>query len=522
MAITNCVKNFKMEVNHNFVEKAKALEPELLFRTVEPTAIVTIDKDLTRWIVAEKQSMACFDQMELQKGDKVCFDFGDHQVGYFSFTLESAGSPPDAPAHIRIKFGERPLEIGEETADYEGSISSSWLQEEFLHVDILPAEIKMPRRYAFRYVEIMVKDTSPKYRVKIKSPAVVSVSSADVRAVPEVKLRDPVLRNLDRVGIRTLQNCMQKVFEDGPKRDRRLWIGDMRLQAQANYVTFSQNDLVKRCLYLFAGLTQNKGHVGACLFMEPKLQVDDTFLFDYALFFVSCLYDYYQETKDTAVLKDLADTAFCQIDYALQELDERGIVKDKETWWCFIDWSDGLNKQGPAQAILIYTLKQAIRIADWMQDDERVGKYQQVLADITQASLAHLWDEKKQFFVSGKEHQVSWATQVWFVLADILPRDSNQRLLRHLIKDGAEIKMVTPYMYHHFIEALFLSDMKGEAVEYMKYYWGGMLEDGADCFYELWNPDNPEESPYGSNMINSYCHAWSCTPTYFVRKYMGK
>lgn len=29
-------------------------------------------------------------------------------------------------------------------------------------------------------------------------------------------------------------DCMQSVFEDGPKRDRRLWLGDLRLQALAS------------------------------------------------------------------------------------------------------------------------------------------------------------------------------------------------------------------------------------------------------------------------------------------------
>ncbi len=47
----------------------------------------------------------------------------------------------------------------------------------------------------------------------------------------------------------------------------------------------------------------------------------------------------------------------------------------------------------------------------------------------------------------------------------------------------------------------------------------GMLKEGADTFWELYNPKNPNESPYGGTIVNSYCHAWSCGPTYFLRKY---
>jgi hypothetical protein len=41
----------------------------------------------------------------------------------------------------------------------------------------------------------------------------------------------------------------------------------------------------------------------------------------------------------------------------------------------------------------------------------------------------------------------------------------------------------------------------------------------ADTFWEAYIPDDLEFSPYKDRMINSQCHAWSCTPTYFIRKY---
>ena len=49
-----------------------------------------------------------------------------------------------------------------------------------------------------------------------------------------------------------------------------------------------------------------------------------------------------------------------------------------------------------------------------------------------------------------------------------------------------------------------------------------MVKLGADTFWELYNPANPDESPYGGTIVNSYCHAWSCAPAYFLRKYYNK
>lgn len=518
MAITNAIENFRMEVNEEFVKKAEALKPHLHQKKLTPCSMVEIEKSDDKWKAVKVIPIKKLNQMELKQGDEVILDFGRHIVGYFSFMLESAGSPPDAPVHIRVKLGEKLLEIGEETSDYKGELSSGWLQEEFLHVDYLPEEISMPRRYAFRYVQIKVLATSAKYRVVISNPIAVSVTAADDAVVPELKTEDERLKRLDQVGIKTLQECMQDVYEDGPKRDRRLWIGDLRLQALTNYVTFGDENLVKRCLYLFAGLTQNEGRVGACLFVNPKLLVDDTFLFDYSLFFVSCLYDYYQQTGDMMVLKDLYDTACKQINFAKEELDERGIVRDKETWWCFIDWKDGLNKQASAQFIYIMALRQAVELAEAMQDVKRKKEFTEILS-MAEKGAMELWDESRGFFVSGKERQISWHSQIWAVIAGIFPQKESRILMQRTIAENPAYKMVTPYMYHHYVEALLACGEQEEARKSVEQYWGAMLDDGADCYYELFSMEDNTASPYGSKVIESYCHAWSCTPSYFIRKY---
>ncbi len=519
MAITNKIENFHMEVNGAFADKAQALTPTLLERTVSPVGTVEITPRGPDYAAAPAERG--FDRsLPLGRGGRVCLDFGDHQVGYVSFTLTPVGSPPDAPVFLRLKFGEIPYEIAADLSGYEGEVSRSWIQEELLHIDVVPAVVRLPRRYAFRYLEVTVIDTSPKYKVVLSGVTCTAVTSADRSALTPLKTADPELIQLDRVSLKTMEDCMQTVFEDGPKRDRRLWLGDLRLQAQTNYMTFRNNGLVKRCLYLFAGLTQNEGRVGACLFLEPAPQVDDTALFDYSLFFVSCLHDYYEATGDRETLAELAPTARRQIELALRELDGRGIVADRDTWWCFLDWGDGLNKQAGAQAVLIYALKQAGQLAAWLEDPAWGEQCRGHIDRLTRAAVEHLWDEERGFFVSGAERQVSWASQVWFVLAGVFGRKENVRLLERLMEEDPGVPMVTPYMYHHFIQALMDSGLKERAVEYLKEYWGGMLRDGADTFWELYDPRDRYASPYGSRAVNSFCHAWSSTPAYFIRRYL--
>lgn len=519
MAISNRIENFQMEVNSAFLTKAQALSPRLIQTEVRPVGTVEITPENGDY-VARPVGQGFSTSRPLGRGDSLCLDFGDHQVGYVSFSLTPVGSPPDAPAFLKLRFGETPYEIGEDVSGYEGEISRSWFQEELVHVDVLPTRVVLPRRYAFRYLELTVLDTSPKYQVVLEDVVCTAVTSGDRTQVQPLKTSDPELIALDRVSLKTMEDCMQSVFEDGPKRDRRLWLGDLRLQAQVNYVTFHNNDLVKRCLYLFAGLTQNEGRVGACLFLEPTPQVDDTALFDYALFFVSCLYDYYEATGDRETLCELFPTACRQVELALRELDERGIVTDRDTWWCFLDWGEGLNKQAGAQAILIYTLKQAGAMAEWLGEADRANALRTAAERAAQAALDCLWNGK--FFVSGAEKQVSWVSQVWFALAGVLNRLENVRLLKRLLEEKPGIPLVTPYAYHHLIQALMENGLQDAAVDCMKNYWGGMLRAGADTFWELYDPTDPLASPYGSRAVNSFCHAWSSTPAYFIRTYLDR
>ena len=504
--------------NQELLDKAVSLLPKLYETKVEVAETVAVSKDTDGNVIVKKAEN--YTARALKKGDKVCLDFGDHQVGYFSVELGNLGSHADAPVLLRVHFAENPVELLEDAEGYQGWICASWIEEERVHVDVIPSVLQMERRYAFRYVELEILDISSKFALTMKNASCRAVSSANEETLKEYHTADDLKRNLDKIACRTLHNCMQTVFEDGPKRDRRLWMGDLRMQALANYETYGKNELVKACLYLFAALPMENGQIGACLFLEPEPEVDDTVMFDYSLFFICTLLNYYEATGDMETLRELWPTALSQIYIAEDKLGEDDIIADSDVLgWCFIDWNLALNKQAGAQGIFLYALKAAIRIANILQDDKEEKKLSELYAVCRDASFRELWDEEKECFVSGKERQVSVASQVWMVLGGVIEGEAGRRLMQEM--DGREdaVEMVTPYMYHNYIDALILLGERDKALQKLEDYWGGMARQGADTFWELYNPKNPMESPYGGTIVNSYCHAWSCAPAYFLRKY---
>lgn len=303
----------------------------------------------------------------------------------------------------------------------------------------------------------------------------------------------------------------------------RSWMGDLRLQALANYETYQMNDMVKGCLYLFAALPMENGQVGACVFLEPEPEVDDTVMFDYSLLFITALWDYYKHTNDREALEDLWDTVKTQISLGIKQVGEDNVVKDSDIiGWCFLDWSLELNKQAGAQGVLLYAMQSAIAIAKEVGKNREAECLFETYELYRKAARLKFYDENKGLFTSGADKQVSYASQVWMVLGNVIEPEMGLEVLHNVAAEKDAVEMVTPYIYHYYIEALLKCGAKDEALAVMKNYWGGMAELGADTFWELYNPKNPDESPYGGTIVNSYCHAWSCAPAYFLRRYYSE
>jgi len=512
MAAISIIENFHPMNNAKLLDRAAKLSPVLHHEIVEPVGGFQLKERYS----PEKEDIVLHHvpHLAMGKGQNLCLDFGTHRVGYVTLDLSYTGSHPDAPAYLKLKLAESLKELSENSDSYDGWLSRSWIQEEYIHVDVLPAQIVLPRRYAFRYLKITMMDTSPKYKLVVKHAECLSETSADMRKLEPLHFKDEMLDQIYTVSLRTLANCMQDVFEDGPKRDRRLWAGDFRLQALTNYVSFKNLDLVKRCLYLFAGSRFPDGRISACVFTAPAVEADDTYYFDYALLYVVALEEYLQETGDEEALNDLYNIAMQQIELALRQCGPDFIVTKQAAEDTFIDWCEDLDKTACAQAVLIYALRYARRLARRKNDYSQANWLMEQQEQLRKAALKKFWDNEKKCFISAG--QISLAAQVWMVLADVLEPEGAAELMSR-VSEFSDYPMVTPYMHHYYLMALLRVGMKDAVLAHMKEYWGGMVAAGADTFWELWNPREPEASPYGGSVVNSYCHAWSCTPAYILK-----
>lgn len=452
---------------------------------------------------------------ELYPGDSFVLDLGNHYVGYLSFTLGFTNRYPDAPTRLSVKFCERPYEIDADFSEYTVGLCASWLQEEIVTVDYL-GEYKMPRRYAARYIKITVL-AAPK-RITLSNFIFSAVTSADRGQLESIRIDDEELLAIDRVSVNTLKNCMQRVFEDGPKRDRRLWIGDLRLEALANYYTYHQTDLVRRCLYLFAASECDKtGVMPGYIYEYPFFYSGCWFLRDYALLFAVTLCEYYLYTGDEQTFLEIYPVAKGQMDAMLSEMDENGILVPNNSDNVFIDHIGSLKKTTSLNGIYLYTLKILIDTLSLLNHED-TAVYRSRYEAARESARRSLYNQEQRNFENAyDEGQLSVHSVVWMILGGVLEGEEAWELLQSALQNETYWKPVSPYMIHYLIEAMEAVGKEREAMSCLREFWGAMVKEGADTFYEIFTPKDPQAESV-ERLTTSMCHAWSSTPSYFIRK----
>lgn len=449
-------------------------------------------------------------------GDELVLDLGNHYVGYLSFFLDYADRCFDSPVRLRFQFCEIKRELCDDFSSYKGTLSSTWLQECVEDIAVT-GTYNLQRRFAARYIKITVIQSPTK--IQFKQVIFKAVTSAGMDIIPKVSTGDDELDTIDTIAKNTLKNCMQYVFEDGPKRDRRLWSGDLRLEALTNYCVFNNTQLVRRCLYMFAASDRNtNGIITSHVFDTEKLCSGSWYLLDYALLYVGTVCDYYLYTNDVNVFNDLYPVIKEQMDAVDSFTDSNGILSIAKGCDAFIDWCKDLKKITSLHGVYLYVLSMLCDVLKTVRHKD-YDVFASRLKNARSSAKAILYNEAEKNFSNKIDHyQKSVHSVVWMILGKVIDKADGNRLLREALHSKEYIQPFTPYMHHYVVEALFEVGTDEEAFNYIKKIWGGMAKLGTDTFFEVYVPEDPEFSPYGDRLINSMCHAWSCTPSYFIRK----
>lgn len=509
-----------------WLQKAEACKPALIYEDHYPIRIVKSIKDekaYQGWRMEDVGNVSCLFNESLKKHSGIILDFGEHLTGYFSFSLKmlQKNVAADAPVRLKFTFAEVPAELNTPFDPYIGSLSRAWLQDEVITLNQVPIQTQISRRVSFRYLKIDVLGASS-FDFTFDELVMKAQSSVVLQTSALADTTDPLIREINNVGLTTLKECMQTVYEDGPKRDRRLWIGDLYLEALANAYSFKNHDLTKRCLYLLAALSNEEGLLHATIMEEPKPHPQyGQYCLDYALIYNVALLEYVKVTGDLETGNDLWPVVVRQIEIALRQFGPNMIydMQKKPLYWLVFDWKEGYDRQASMQGLAIWSIQNSYELAKLLGKENDVSSWLSLIKKMKEAARACFYNKQTGLVESGPEKQISYLSQVWMVLSGTLTQKEGRRALNSVMAMPEACYPGSPYAYHYVLEALLKCNMNKEARSLLLNYWGNMVEKGADTFWEVFDPKNDFISPYNFYPINSYCHAWSCTPVYFINKY---
>ena len=183
----------------------------------------------------------------------------------------------------------------------------------------------------------------------------------------------------------------------------------------------------------------------------------------------------------------------------------------------FIDWCPALDKSVASLGVYLYVLRQFKELTELLGYDT-----EQTCEQIRAASEAimRFYSDEVGVFVA-RTGQISVHSQVWGILSGVLPTEKSQALAKRMDSLNVTHTARTPYMMHYYIEALWNTGLRERAMDVIRGYWGQLVRLGFDCCIEVFDPEDHFASPYGAPEINSACHAWSCTPAYWIKKYFS-
>lgn len=480
-------------------ETADELRVELTSKLVMPERIHEVEAD--PGAVSSPDDMLKADgksaRIDPPAGKKavIILDFGKEVVG--SFRVEASGGP----ASLDTAYGESLQECLQEKPF-----------QAIDHIDLQPGKWGNPQRRAVRYVKVTVSDC--------KSPLDVDYFGLDLVGYPvenrgSFRCSDELLNRIWEVGRYTTSLCMQDYYEDGIKRDRMLWIGDLRVETLSGYYAFGEYKLPKRDLIRLA---DNQLADGAIPSVGPAPST--LILPDYCAYYVSVLWEYYLHSGDKDTVKLLYPNVKRQMEWFETQLNDHSLIKDadRKEWWCFIDWSDMEKKDEVTALEAIYydALLSSASLASVVGSKKDADKYR-ARAELVKSGInERLWDKDSGAYadcrtslgLSKRISQQSNSLAILFGIAD----PSRQESIQRVIFDPSRVEpTTTPYMNFYVVKTLYFLQKDQQALHLIRSYWGGMLKRGATTCWEIYDPRKPDDFVPDSGL--SLCHGWSAGVT---------
>jgi alpha-L-rhamnosidase len=415
-------------------------------------------------------------------------DIGRETNGRLEITSDS-----DEPIQISLQYGE----------SKEEAIQSPYLGTNELLIP--PHATVYGPKSAFRYVKLNFLGSETNAPLRFKSIRVDAIYYP-VRYLGSFESSDGLLNRIWAVGAYTAHLCMQDAIWDAPKRDRMPWMGDLDVSGEVINDVFADRFLMQNTM---ERLIDEAGN---------PLKRDVNGIPGYSAFWVMGEADYYRHVGDKWYLGSLHDSLARLLDYMTGELDQQDYFANTRKAWPFVDWSPDLEKDTPeARAATHFEFYRAFSDGAWllseMGDSAAASKYQARADSIRNAAQKAALDGETGTFGDR------WQPNAMAIYSGIANAQETAAIWERVLSHPPKF-MISPYYNFYAITAMAESGHRREALDWIRKYWGGMIEEGATSFWEGYDPSWPKQDFHAhlnaddeEGYRTSLAHGWSSGAT---------
>jgi alpha-L-rhamnosidase len=395
------------------------------------------------------------EEVSLYNAPQILLDFGREVAGRIELQSDS-----DQPSDATVQYGESEMEA---------------LRDPYLGIDpihLAPHATAYGPKSAFRYV--LVHFTGGR-ETRYKSIRLDGIAYP-ITYKGSFSSSDAHLNQVWTIGAYTAHLCMQDGIWDAPKRDRGRWMGDLDVSGRTIEDAFGDGSLMDDTLNRLLG--------------TAPIRKDVNGIPGYSAFWITGEAEYYRHDGSLQQLESTHGRLVQLLDYMETELNQNNLYADTNHAWPFVDWAPELNgDDAQARMGTQFEFYAAFSDGAWLlhqlHDDANADRFQKRADAIKSAALHYLLDSSGSF---GDR----WQTNAYAVLSGVANPSQFPSIWRNALSRVGQVKynalIITPYYNYYVISAMAKMGHRQAALDWIRQYWGGMLDEGATSFWEGYDP----------------------------------
>ena len=371
-----------------------------------------------------------------------------------------------------------------------------------------------------RYLMLVVRKAVGS--VLINQPSV--CSRKRVPAMGSFESSDDGLNQIWQTGKKTMDVTAQGLFMDAPGKETAQYIPDSMIQALAFQATQGDFEAGARALREFATAQLETGEMPAVCPSDNYVNIPD-----YALLWPVWLHRHYMNSGDPALLAGLFPALERLLTYFAAIADpETGLLTDLEERFgapCFLDHGE-IDREGTVtglNALYCRSLQSGAFLAEQAGKLERVNEWCRRAVAVGQTMRDLALNPDTGLFADCCRNGVrseaeSWQTNVLALYGGLAREDEYDGIFDCLFSGAPPYLNIeagdseNPYFKFFVLEVALALGHRAWALELVRYYWGGMLKNGALAWWEFFNP----QAAPGQQAEGSKCHGYGVYPNIFL------